>query len=488
MSRTKILWGALMGISLLAMSCTSTRYYTSSEYDDVYYTPDDQTNVDRPVVATNENQVNDNSSRQYDSAPVYSAPDRSGGSYNDSYYEDDDFTFSRRIRRFNNTGTGFRYFDPYYSNDLYYVIGTPSWSRWNQRGWHNWNYPRFGVSWGYNPGWNNVVYSGFYNPYSYNPWNNVNYYNPWVDSYYGYSPWYGSTGFGGFNNGWGRYGGYGGGFGGNAYCPPSYYRNGTFSGGGNNNNTSSNTYTRYQRAHRDNPASVASRSGTGSRNYDPRGRVKTRTPGTTGAPVTNNGTVRNAQGRTSTSADYLRPPVNRSPVATQSRTNTATQSGQRPTTTPRAEPRVFIAPDRNSQATPRTSTPSRTRPSPRATSPSRQVTPQRAPSRNNNTVRQQRTTPTRTPRVQPTRTPSRQPRVTPSRTPAPRRNVTPSRTPSPSPRRSVSPSRSSTPSSGRSVSPSRNPSRSSGSSSRSSSSSSRSSGGRSSGSTSKRRN
>ena len=52
----------------------------------------------------------------------------------DPYYDEyDDFRYSRRLRRFNSVGVagdGFGYYDPYYTNDVYYVIGSPLWDRW----------------------------------------------------------------------------------------------------------------------------------------------------------------------------------------------------------------------------------------------------------------------------------------------------------------------------------------------------------------------
>ncbi|MEZ4688063.1 MAG: hypothetical protein R3B47_18990 [Bacteroidia bacterium] len=59
----------------------------------------------------------------------------------------------------------------------------------------------------------------------------------------------GYTGFGGWGGygGYGGYGGWGGGYGAYGYCPPSYYRAGTF----NNNNSpgvDAGAYTRYRQA------------------------------------------------------------------------------------------------------------------------------------------------------------------------------------------------------------------------------------------------
>lgn len=422
-----IIWGAVLGLMILASACTSTRYYTSSEYDDVYYNTSDDSGMDNPVV--NNGNTEAGNGNTYSGTPTYTAPDnRNNRSYNDYYYADDDFHFSRRIRRFNNIGTGFRYYDPFFTNDLYYVIGTPAWGRWNSRGWYSWNNPRFGVSWGYNPGWDPFFYQGFYNPYVYNPWNTVNYYNPWVVSYYGYAPTYGFSGFGGWGNpGWSTFGGWGGGFGGYAYCPPSYYRNGTFNNS-RNAGLGAGNYTRYRQAHRSSPGMVASRPGSGTRTSGVRDRIKPRA----GAPVESTRATVPTRTRSTGGIDYLRPSTNRTPTVRTNRTP-GTPSVNAPRTAPRRNPRVYTAPGNQPQreATPSTRTPSR---QPRV-APTR--TPRQTPSRNNNVRRNRNngTTPSASPRRSPNVNPGSTPRVRPNRTPrvSPSRSRTPSRTVTPRP-------------------------------------------------------
>ena len=209
---------ALLGVSMLA-ACTSTRYATDAEYDDVYYTSKDRANeVDvRPDV----------SEPTYASRDDYEATRR--GYTVDDYYNEDDFYFSRRMRRFNQPNyNSWRYFDPYFSNDLYYVMGTPVWDDWyGNRGWYNWNRPRFGASFGF--GFGNPFFNSFGNPYV-RRWNSFNYYNPWVNNYYGYDPFFGFNSFNGFN-GFNRFGfndpffnPFGLGFNSfYAYCPPNAY-------------------------------------------------------------------------------------------------------------------------------------------------------------------------------------------------------------------------------------------------------------------------
>ena len=192
--------------ALLAASCTGPRYASTTEYDDVYYSKSDRSEA---VVKEKPLKQRDN----YAYTPRRNAP---VDNYYDAYYDDDDFYFSRRIRRFNQAGSNWRYYDPYFSNDLYYVINSPFYNRWNNYGWYNWNYPRFGSS--FSLAWGSP-YSGFgygagFNRF--NRWNAYNYYNPWVGNYYGYSPYFGAGAFSPFSPGFG-------GFASSAYyCPPGY--------------------------------------------------------------------------------------------------------------------------------------------------------------------------------------------------------------------------------------------------------------------------
>jgi len=204
---------SVIGVLLLGLvlsACTSQRYGQSSEYDDVYYTRADQP---EPEVVNTRTQRNDpyaseqNISERRQREPV--------DSYYDTYYSNDDFFYSRRLRRFDSRQTNsWRYYDPYFSNDLYFVMGSNRWNRWyRDYGWYSWNSPRFGSPYSpYGGGIDNWYWSGYNNR---STWGNP-YYNPWVDSYYGY------------NAGWGFYDPWGSPFGGGGfnsalYCPPGYY-------------------------------------------------------------------------------------------------------------------------------------------------------------------------------------------------------------------------------------------------------------------------
>jgi hypothetical protein len=369
-----------LGVGLSA--CTTQRYASTTEYDDVYYTSSDQT---QPM-AVNEadGRRGDNNTYRVD-RPV------------ESYYEDDDFVFSRRLRRFDQPANqSFRYYDPFYSNDLYYVMGTPTWNRWyNQYGWYNWNNPRFAApyspfrpgmqfSMGYGQpgfgfdGWNSGYYNGYYNPY--------------VATYYGYDPYFGYNGFG---NGFGNNGFGGPGY----YCPPGVYASRPSNSVAQQVDTrrrSSTTTMRSQTA-------VRSRQGSASSNR------------TTLSPANQQGTS-NSRSRSDT---YLRP---RQPVQQATRAEalrTVQQSRSRTQNsrynTGSSYPTRSSSTNRNAPTSTRSST----------------VTPRSNPAPSRSTV---------TPRSNPA--PSRS-TVTPRSNPAPSRsggNVSqPSRSPSPSMQRSSSP-------------------------------------------------
>ena len=176
----KAFWVSAAAGLMLLTSCTSSRVASTAEYDDVYYSRNDAPEVITVAERVDRTPVRDNDNYAY-------TPDRYRqpvDNYYDSYYGDDDFFFSRRVRRFNNAGAGsWRYYDPYFSNDMYFVMGTSSWNTWNNAGWVNWNYPRFGATYG----WNTFGGPGFYDPFfanRFNRFNNFNYFNPYVSAYY----------------------------------------------------------------------------------------------------------------------------------------------------------------------------------------------------------------------------------------------------------------------------------------------------------------
>lgn len=208
----KTLRFSLMVLGLvLVTGCSNTRITTASEYDSVYFTSKDKIGGG---YAQNDDDDNNNSNRN-------------GNQYaNDS--REDDFQYSRRLRRFSSTTTSsnWRYYDPYFSNDLYYAMGTPQWNTWNSYGWYNCNSPYLGSPYGYS-GYNNY-YNNWGGGSFYSPYYSMGSYNPWMNNYYGYTPYCGG-GYYGYN----PYGGY--------YSVYNNYYNNGFNNYNNYNNVGYNT-------------------------------------------------------------------------------------------------------------------------------------------------------------------------------------------------------------------------------------------------------
>lgn len=171
---------------------------SAQQYDDLYYNPDkdktffkdynaDKQETKKTYTAQNEEQA-------------YRDTDE-----DDAYYDDYDYYYSSRVRRFHRPFYGFNFFDPVYVDMSYYdpflspgatvliyddVFAFNNWyggSRWNR--WNN------GFSWG-------IGFSPW--SYGYNSWNNFGW-NSFGPSYYGYN----NYGYGyNYNNGF--------------YCPPTW--------------------------------------------------------------------------------------------------------------------------------------------------------------------------------------------------------------------------------------------------------------------------
>ena len=357
--RSPLLLILALGLGLAA--CTGPRYASSTEYDDVYFSSSDET---QPLAANDDRDDRRDPYRYGERRPV--------DSYHDSYYEDDDFVFSRRLRRFHQPASrSFRYYDPFYSNDLYYVMGTPAWNRWNhQYGWYNWNNPRFaspfrpmGPSWRFNMAFNQPAWG-------WNSWN-TGYYNPYVASYYGNDPFFGNN-FG-WNNGLG-YGGLGapGGY----YCPPNAYVRGpgamVIGGNGNGNNSPQPVTRRRNQA-------LSPRSQTTLRSRQASGNA-TRTP--------NQAVSSQSDSRTRAQQEYLRPrqPVRQASSEEVQRTvrESRTRMQAQPSRNSRYQSSPRTSPNRNSPSLNRSRTQPRTSPSRNTSSPRRSnVAPRTRPSNNN---------------------------------------------------------------------------------------------------------
>lgn len=366
-------------ISLLAVTaifmaaCTSSRYASSTEYDDVYYTSADATT--RPVAR--EEQRN----RTTQAAPTYRP--REVDNYQDYYYADDDFAFSRRLRRFNSPTANWRYYDPFFSNDLYFVMGTSYWNRWNNNGWYDWNRPRFGAFNPYDPFYSDPFFRGGFNSFGYGTFG-YNYFNydPWVGSFYGYNP-----GFGyGFNNGFNRgfYNGFntGAGFGGNYYCPPVGYATSsrgfwnTFS---NNNNRTGRPTTNTVRRQTAGNATSTRTGAPSTRTSRPTTRTSSAVPTRTDytQPRTTTPRTRTSVTRPSNSSRTNSSASSRPATSTNRQSNTRTSrpstSSSRPST---RTTRPSTSSRRPSTSSNRTTSPSRTyRPSSSSSRPSSSYRP-----------------------------------------------------------------------------------------------------------------
>ena len=183
----------------------------SAQYDDVYYDPSKDGGTSVSEVQTEPTKPADNNYNNQQ-------PDGTNDKYfdNDEEYDDYDYYYSSRIRRFNRPMRGFDYFDdcyvssynydPFWSGTTIYVGFDSYWDYNRWRRWNSWNYgPSFGYGFGFGPsfGWN-YGYNNYYSPwscYSYNPYppfGNV-YYNNYYYGDYGYGGgWYNG---GGYNNG-----------------------------------------------------------------------------------------------------------------------------------------------------------------------------------------------------------------------------------------------------------------------------------------------
>lgn len=224
----------LAAAAVFATGCGTSRIAAGSEYDDVYVTQSDiraeqEALAQEQALARQQRTLPENDySQGYDdnngfNSPAPVAPYRPE-SFSEEFYDEDDFYYSRRLRRFDSPArNSWRYYDPFFANDLYFIMGTPSWSNWYGNGWYNWNYPRFGSNWmyagGFQPGFGMGMGFGdpFMNPWGWNTGFYNGFYNPWAGAYYGCAPWgFSPMGF----NAWGY----------NPYSPwgGGYYGSGAF--------------------------------------------------------------------------------------------------------------------------------------------------------------------------------------------------------------------------------------------------------------------
>jgi len=219
---------SLLASILFLAGCGSLRPVSviGNETDDVYFSSSDaklQENVNKAEEDATEEPGRE--PRAVDAEDYEAGRDSKHGRDEDHLYagdldpyEDDDFYFSRRVRRFTTNSWG--YYDPYFAYDPYFVMGTTTWAYYANDPWFYdpffYNGPSYSwtFGWGY-PSWYYLPYQSFW----YNPWA-----QPFGSSWGWYSGWYGGPG------GFGYYG-Y------NPYCPPGlFYGGGNGGWNGNDNN------------------------------------------------------------------------------------------------------------------------------------------------------------------------------------------------------------------------------------------------------------
>jgi len=180
---------------LIAVLTLSFATVSIAQYDDLYYNPSDDNS------STISSSYDEYETEEYDE---YDYDSEEYDEY--EYYDDYDYQYTSRIRRFNRPYRGFDYYDPIYTEAYYYnraftpgvsiYVGSPfSYNRY--RRWNRVN--RFN---GFNPFFNPVV------GYSYGGFNGIN--NSFNRNGFGGFNSFNRGGFGGFNS-FNRVGGFGGG-------------------------------------------------------------------------------------------------------------------------------------------------------------------------------------------------------------------------------------------------------------------------------------
>ncbi len=216
-------------------SCKSS-YDSAAVYDDVYYTPKNNTfstsnsSPSKSIYGGAQQSEAYQQSATPESVPIegseYKSYSYSGDTLppassqdNEYYYVEEegdeyyDYDYASRINRFHNPGMGFGYYSPMYTG--YYPGYGPSFSM-N----YGFGFPSSYFSLGFNYGWG----GGYYNPWYYDPWYG---YPGW--GYPGYGWGYGGSYWSGYNHGyWNGYYAGGGGYypgypGGGENIYPEYY-------------------------------------------------------------------------------------------------------------------------------------------------------------------------------------------------------------------------------------------------------------------------
>lgn len=191
--------GLLVLIPLLMMA----------QFDDLYFDP----STDAVYTATSARQADIPSTPSYrETLPAYE------DSYDDySYWDEQDYFYTSRVRRFHQSTGGFGYYDPIYTDmgfyDPWMMPGTSIymatggfndywyWRRMNRMRMHT-SFVMFNSfsPWGYRP---------FMDPWMFSPWGAYRVYDPWFNPYWGGACFNRGFGMGGFGMGGFGMGGFG---------------------------------------------------------------------------------------------------------------------------------------------------------------------------------------------------------------------------------------------------------------------------------------
>ncbi|MBP6184382.1 MAG: hypothetical protein KA479_05530 [Saprospiraceae bacterium] len=204
--------------------------WTAAQSDDLYYDPS------QDAVFT------DADFTSYEPAPAPPPSNQEAlpayeGEYDDySYWDDQGYFYTSRIRRFHQPYQGFNYYDPIYTDvgfyDPWMMPGSSiyiSFGGFNDYGnWRRMNRWRMYNDWMVWRGGSPFNSRFYMDPWSYNSWGAMRVYDPWFDPYWG-----GAC----FNSGWNRGWGYGNNYFGNNYYTQNNFYNQPGYWYGNSNGT-----------------------------------------------------------------------------------------------------------------------------------------------------------------------------------------------------------------------------------------------------------
>ena len=201
-------------VGMLILGSCSSSLYTGAEYDDLYYSGEDQQPVARTDRSANERYIDEDQNNDVYYDNIYAEDTLVSSEYSDAVDYDDQIIINN-----NNYGSGYDYYNNYsYTGRL--------------RRFHGY----------FDPYWRDPFYYGYSSPFSYGFGFGYPFYGSYYSPYY-YDPFYYDYGYGGFY-GRGYYGGYYGGFHSPYYS--SYYS--PWYGSGYHSDRNSVTYGRRERA------------------------------------------------------------------------------------------------------------------------------------------------------------------------------------------------------------------------------------------------